>query len=329
MEIRWLQAFVVVAEELHFGRAASRLQMAQSPLSQTIRKLERHLGVALFERNTRSVELTAAGHALLPHARTVLAEIERARQATRASDGVVYGRISLGFTGALNHLSLPPLTRAVRRIYPHIELDLVGRVMTRDAIVQLDNGALDIAFVGLPVDATNIATRPIAVEPLGVVVPADHRLAGREAIELVELADDDFISTPLSAGSAMQEDALRACLEAGFRPHIVQEITDPYMILMLVAAGVGVALMTEGLANLTPPGSVHVRLTGGTVQMHHGIAWSSKAVRSSVARNAVLALAESGTPHTAVARSPARRAAPAVIMLQFHLVSDQFSVGRA
>ena len=96
MEIRWLQAFVAVAEELHFGRAAARLQMAQSPLSQTVRKLEKDIGVPLFERSTRSVALTSAGHTFLPHAYRILESVDIARQATRASAGGVYGFISRG-----------------------------------------------------------------------------------------------------------------------------------------------------------------------------------------------------------------------------------------
>jgi len=119
MEIRWLHAFVAVAEELHFGRAASRLQMAQSPLSQTIRKLEKDIGVQLFERSTRSVALTAGGHTFLPHAYRVLEDVETARQATRASAGDVYGRVTIGFAGVLNHRALPPLTRTVRQRYPN------------------------------------------------------------------------------------------------------------------------------------------------------------------------------------------------------------------
>ncbi len=294
MEIRWVQAFVAVAEELHFGRAATRLQMAQSPLSQTVRKLERDLGVSLFERSTRSVTLTAAGHAFLPHARAVLEEVDIARRATRASAGEIYGHITLGFTGVLNHLSLPPLTRALRRRYPGIELDLVGRVMTRDAVQQLDSGALDLAFVGLPVDSALVHTRLIAREPFGAVLPADHPLACEEIIDLAMLANDDFITTPLTAGSALQEIAMRACVEAGFRPRVVQEITDPYMILMLVAAGVGVALMTEGVADVTPPGSVFIPLTGEPILMHHGLAWSPR--RASVVRDAVLTLSEEVLP---------------------------------
>src|SRR4029077_8945132 len=100
MEIRWLEAFIAVAEELHFSKAANRLNLAQSPLSQTIRRLERDLGTTLFDRNTRSVTLTPAGQALLPYARRVFEDIELGRQATRARDGGGYGPVWLGFAGA-------------------------------------------------------------------------------------------------------------------------------------------------------------------------------------------------------------------------------------
>lgn len=289
MELRWVEAFVAVAEELHFGRAAGRLQMAQSPLSQTIRKLEKDLGVPLFERNTRSVALTAAGHAFLPHARTLLQEVETSRSATRASVGRVYGRVALGFSGVVNHLSLPPLTRAVRERHPDLTLELVGRVMTQDAVEQLSSGRLDIAFVGLPVESSALATRLIAREALGVVVPVDHPVARLDGVALTELSGEGFVSTPESSGSMLQECALRACLEAGFRPRIVQEISDPYMVLMLVAAGLGVAITTEGMSVVLPPGARYVPLRGVDVTMDHGIAWARG--RGSRARAAVLEVA--------------------------------------
>jgi DNA-binding transcriptional LysR family regulator len=294
VEIRWLQAFVAVAEELHFGRAAQRLQMAQSPLSQTVRKLEKDLEVTLFERNTRSVALTAGGHAFLPHAYHILESVETARQAARASSGGVYGHIKIGFTGVLNHLSLPPLTRALRQRYPDIELTLVGRIMTRDAVAQLESGALDLAFVGLPVQSSAVATRLIRREPFGVVLPVDHALADREEIELRELADEGFVTTPLSAGSSLQEVAMKACVDAGFRPRVVQEITDPYMILLLVSTGVGIALMTSGIAPIAPPGTVFVPLAGEPVYMQHGLGWSAKRVSPAV--EVALELAEEILP---------------------------------
>lgn len=267
--------------------------MAQSPLSQTIRKLERDLGAPLFERSTRSVALTAAGHAFLPHARTILTEVGVARRTTTSSVDGIHGRVAIGFSGVLNHLSLPPLTKAVREQQPGIELSLVGRVMNAEAVRQLDSGGLDLAFVGLPVDSSRVHTRLIAREPMGAMLPADHRFAGAESVNLVDLAGDNFITTP-AEGSSLQETVMRACADAGFVPRVVQDITDPYMILMLVAAGVGVSVVTAGLAAVTPPGAVYVPLAGEPVWMLHALAWSPR--RSTMARDAVLALSEQILP---------------------------------
>jgi DNA-binding transcriptional LysR family regulator len=295
METRWLEAFVAVAEELHFGRAAVRLRLAQSPLSQTIRKLERELGVSLFDRSTRSVALTPAGQALLPHAYRVFEELELARQATQAVSGVFYGTVSIGFSGALNHLTLPPLTRAVRSRYPDVTLKLVGRVMTRDGVEQVERGALDLAFVALPLDPSPVVrTRLIAREPLGLALPVDHPMAAAESVDLAELADADFITTPAAVGSGLQEAGLRACVDAGFRPRVVQEITDPFMILTLVAAGVGVALISAEVAQIMPSGSVFVPLRGEPAYLDHAIAWSAD--NSSPVLKAVLGVADEVLP---------------------------------
>jgi DNA-binding transcriptional LysR family regulator len=293
MEIRWLEAFVAVAEELHFGRAAARLQLAQSPLSQTIRKLERELGVTLFDRSTRSVALTPAGEALLPHAHRVFLEL--ARQSTRAVSGVFYGTVSIGFSGALNHRTLPPLTRAVRQRYPEVTLRLVGRVMTREGVEQVERGALDLAFVALPLaPSPAVRSRLIAREPLGVALPVDHPLAGTPAVDLVDLAGDGFITTPHAVGSGLQEAGMRACVSAGFRPRVVQEITDPFMILTLVAAGVGVALMPAGVADIMPSGAVYAPLHGEPTYLNHAIAWSAE--NPSTVLKAVLAVADEVLP---------------------------------
>jgi DNA-binding transcriptional LysR family regulator len=138
----------------------------------------------------------------------VLEDVETARHAARTSAGGVDGRVTIGFSAVLNHRALPPLTRAVRQRYPHVELTLLGRVMTRDAIGQLDSGAIDLAFVGLPVTSPSVTARLIGREPYGVVLPLDHRLASESEIDLGDLADDGFVTTPLSAGSALQEGAI-------------------------------------------------------------------------------------------------------------------------
>lgn len=275
-EIRWLEAFVAVAEELHFGRAALRLHTSQSPLSQTIRKLENDLGTRLFERNTRSVALTPAGHALLPRAYRVLQDMRLAREAALAEDEGIRGKILIGFSGAVNHLTLPPLTRAVRRRHPDIELDLTSRVRTRDGLASVANGTLDLAFVGVAESPDpSVVARLVAREEIGAVLPLDHQLAREKSIQLQSLSGDDFISPPTDGSSSMTEVLLASCMAAGFRPRIVQELSDPYMVLTFVAAGVGVTLMSSGISGIIPSGATYVPLDAPHHYMNHAIAWSA------------------------------------------------------
>ncbi len=294
MELRQIEAFLAVAEELHFGRAAERLRMAQSPLSQTIKKLEKGLGAPLFERNTRSVTLTTAGHSLLPHARRILEEVDLARRAVSAGSGTVYGKLAIGFSGALNHATLPPLTRALRQHYPHLDVTLHGGLLTQEALQQLSNGALDLAFIGLPIDAPSLATRRIATERLGVTVPADHPLAGQASVEMAELAGDPFITMPAAQGSTLREVTFAACAAAGFRPRISQEVSDPYTALSLVAGGVGISLMPESIEGIMPAGIVFLPLEGEDVLLFSGLAWNPTAMSPAV--RAALQVAEEVLP---------------------------------
>lgn len=294
MELRWLEAFVAVAEELHFGHAATRLRMAQSPLSQTIRKLEKHVGASLFQRSTRSVALTGAGHALLPHAYRVLTEVRLAERAPTIEAGTIYGRVSIGFSGALNHLTLPPLTRALRQRHPNIELDLVGRVLTGEAAEHLINGTLDLAFVGLPMGSGPWEVRTIARERLGVVLPHDHRLADQAEVDLARMSLDPFVAMPLHSQSSLNDSFLRACSDSGFRPRVVQEVPDPYIAMTLVSAGVGSTFMTEGVTDIIPSGAVFRRLAGEPRYHEHALAWARTDTSSVLA--AVLAVAADVLP---------------------------------
>lgn len=274
MELRQIEAFLAVAEELHFGRAASRLHMAQSPLSQTIKKLEKDLGAELFERNTRAVSLTTAGLSLQPHARKILEELDLARRAATAETGTVYGRLAIGFSGALNHKTLPPLTRALRYRYPGLDLTLHGGLLTQDVLGHLRNGSLDLSFIGLPVDAPSLATRRIAMEPLGATVAVDHPLAGRQTIALNELSEDGFVTMREAQGSTLREAIFSACTVAGFRTRVAQEVSDPYTALSLVAGGVGVSLMPDSMAWIMPAGTAFIPLSGQAPQLESGIAWN-------------------------------------------------------
>jgi len=242
VELRHLRSFVAVAEELHFGRAAQRLHMAQPPLSQQIRLFERNLGARLFDRSTRSVQLTAAGQSLLEPARRILAEAHTAKRAVLAAALGEVDRVTVGFAGASSYDALPRLTRAVTSEHPGIELVLQGQIYSGDALRQIADGTLDLGFVCVPT-RRRISARLIRLEELVVALPEEHPQAQRSDVQLNDLAQDPFVTFPAARGSAVRDAAMHACKDAGFTPFVAQEAPDYYNLLTLVGAGVGVALV--------------------------------------------------------------------------------------
>ncbi|MFE2501156.1 LysR family transcriptional regulator [Streptomyces rubiginosohelvolus] len=294
MELRHLNAFLAVAEELHFGRAAKRLQMAQPPLSQQIRQLEKELGVQLFHRNTRSVRLTSAGESFLEPVRTVLDDLDTAVRAARSAGIGEYGRVTIGFAGASSHETLPRLTRAVRAAHPGLELVMTGQTYANTALSRVADGSLDLGFVRLPVTRPGVAHRVIDEEELVCALPSDHPLARRATVPLDVLAGEPFVSFPANSGSTVRDAMTEACESAGFTPRIVQEAPDSYTILALVAAGVGVTLTVTSVQHIQQNGLVYRPLAGPTVRLRAALAW--RADNGSAALRAVLAVAEEALP---------------------------------
>ncbi|PKW17394.1 LysR substrate-binding domain-containing protein [Saccharopolyspora spinosa] len=299
MELRYLTAFVAVAEELHFGRAAKRLQMAQPPLSQQIRHLEKELGVQLFERNTRSVRLTSAGESFLEPARAALDDVDIAVRAAKAAGRGEYGRVTVGFAGASSHESLPRLTRAVRAAHPGLELVMRGQTYANVALAKVADGSLDLGFVRLPVNQVGsptpgVQTRVIEVEELICALPTDHPLAVRESISIEDLADEPFVSFPSNAGSTVRDALVKACVSAGFNPRVVQEAPDSYTILALVAAGVGVTLTLTSCQHIQQSGTAYRPLAGAPMRLHAALAWRTN--NTSAALRTVLGIAEEALP---------------------------------
>ncbi|MEU7487857.1 LysR family transcriptional regulator [Streptomyces sp. NPDC042319] len=303
MELRHLTAFVAVAEELHFGRAAKRLQMAQPPLSQQIRQLEKELGVQLFERNTRSVRLTSAGQSFLDPVRTVLADLDTATRAAKAAGRGEYGRVTIGFAGASTHETLPLLTRAVRAAHPALELVMKGQTYANVALAGVADGSLDLGFVRLPVTQAGVTTRVIDEEELVCALPSDHPLARRRRIPIAALADEPFVSFPANAGSTVRDATVRACEDAGFNPRVVQEAPDSYTILALVAAGVGVTLTVTSCQHIQQTGLVYRPLAGPPIRLQAALAWRPD--NPSAALRTVLAVAEEALP-TPEGKAPVR-----------------------
>lgn len=287
MELRHLRAFLAVAEELHFGRAAERLHMAQPPLSQQIRQLERHLGVQLFARNTRSVGLTSAGEAMIEPARRVLADVEDAERAARAGGRGEYGRVTVGFAGASSNTALPVLARAVRATYPNIELEMQGQLYANAALARISDGTLDLGFVRLPFVAPGVEYCVIEREELIVALPEDHPLAEKHQLSLRDLAGELWVSFPADSGSSLQSLLQQVCHAAGFTPNVIQAAPDSYTIIALVAAHVGVTLTLTSVMRANLDVAVaYRRLVDDLPVIESAIGWNSQnpsaAVRSVV-----------------------------------------------
>jgi DNA-binding transcriptional LysR family regulator len=271
MELRHLRYFVAVAEELHFGRAAARVGIAQPPLSQQVRQLEDQLGVALFHRTKRRVELTAAGGAFLEHAREILERTERARRAAqRASRGEV-GRLAIGFASSADLDILPRVLRAWHARCPDVELEL--RALLSGAQVEaLRHGRLHVGFVRLPADEASLTVERIHREPLVAALPAGHRLASRRRVRLADLAGDTMILFPRHTAPGYFDVFMGACRRAGFTPRLLHP-GSMQTNLGLVSAGLGVSLMPASIRNLQRSGVVYRPLAPPVPQVEMGVAY--------------------------------------------------------
>ncbi|WP_345589852.1 LysR family transcriptional regulator [Verticiella sediminum] len=246
-----LRQFIAVAEELHYGRAAQRVGMAQSPLSTAIQKLEAYLDTPLFERNQRSVALTPAGRAFLDEAYQWLRYEEVAVARTHSVRNGVIGQLMVGFIGSTGYGFMPELVRQFRQEYPQVRLRLI-EMTTKDQLERLRGRYIDAGLLRtpLPYQATDIETRLYRYDRLMAALPKAHPLAGRQIIDLRELARESFVAFSRERIPAAHAQLISACASAGFYPDIEQECTQIASIICLVAAGVAVALIPGNLASL-------------------------------------------------------------------------------
>jgi DNA-binding transcriptional LysR family regulator len=261
MELRLLRYFVAVAEELHFSRAALRLNMAQPPLSQQIRRLEQELGVRLLNRTKRHVELTAPGRQFLTASREILAQVERAVDQARSMDRGEAGRITIGMVSSVAYEdTLPKVLRAYRARYPAVSITL--REMGADEqVAALREDRIQIGFLRPPVLEPGLAMTRFFREPLVAVLPAEHPLAARRRIALKALASDPFIVVPRSQALGGLDLVLGACFRAGFTPKVAQEAREIQSVIGFVAAGFGVSLLPATASKLVHNGVVFVALS--------------------------------------------------------------------
>jgi DNA-binding transcriptional LysR family regulator len=268
IDLRHLRYFLAVAEELHFGRAAQRLHIAQPPLSQQIRRLEQEIGFPLFLRSSRSVKLTPAGKSLVDRARRTLRKVDEDLEAVRSVARGEVGLLRVGFVGSSMLTRLPSILRKYRRMYESVQLHL-DEIHTSQIIEALREGSIDVALARDAGTPEGLQVEPVLVEPLLAVVPSKHPLASRRLIPIAQLKDEPFVFFPRSAGSYAWENTIRLCEQQGFRPNIVQEAPQWLTVVRLVGAGLGVTIMPASVEKIAAPDVVCRKLApdGGTTSI--------------------------------------------------------------
>ena len=243
MDLRQLEHFVAVAEEKHFTRASERLFISQSGLSASIRALEKELDAELFDRNTRRVQLTDAGHALLLESRRTLASVLAARDAVAAVQGLLRGRLRVGTEQCLGVLDVPTELAGFHTEHPGVEL-LVQQAGSGRLIDEVHTGRLDLAFVagviGVP---DGVRFIPLATEPMTLICPPGHPLASRTRVDWANLSAHPFVDFTTDWGSRQVTD--RAFTAAGSARHIASEVNDVHTLLDLVRHGLGIAIVPQ------------------------------------------------------------------------------------
>ncbi|MFB7723103.1 LysR family transcriptional regulator [Nocardia sp. NPDC056100] len=248
---RHLRYFLVVAQELHFGRAAELLGMAQPPLSQSVQRLERELGVTLFDRSRRQVELTAAGTLLIDQARRMLAAEERLRTVMRKAGDGDLGTLRAGVPPDLPATLLHALLSRIEAEIPGLTVDLL-ELTTAEQLRVLDTANLDVGLVDHPAALPDLAHGPIVDLELGVVLPRTDALARSSELELAELTGHDLVLFPRAAAPDWHDRLLEHCRARGFVPARIRHARNPEFLLGLVLAGHGIALELESTARREP-----------------------------------------------------------------------------
>jgi DNA-binding transcriptional LysR family regulator len=243
MDLTRMRYFVVLAEELHFGRAALRLNIVQPAISQQTRQLEKELGVRLLDRSSRQVSLTDAGKVFLVEARRVLQQADMARKLARDAAEGVAGELAIGFVDNAIWAVLPGIVREFRARFPLVKLDL-KQMSRRPQVEALESGELDIGIMPGPVQQVSLIAQPLLEAQLHVVLPRGHRLCELKSVPIAALAEEPFVSFPSTADSRrIDEIIMDQCAQAGFTPILAQPVQQMHTALALVSAGFGVAFV--------------------------------------------------------------------------------------
>jgi DNA-binding transcriptional LysR family regulator len=249
IELRHLEYFRTLAETLHFGRAAQRLHISQPPLSRQIALLEEELGVKLFDRSSRRVELTDAGQRFYLDTGTVFAALEQAKRNALAAARGEAGELSVGFMMSTAYSVTPAITRRYAALYPQVTLKLT-ETLPMDLEVDISRGQKDVAIMYRPQDCTGLETETVYREEMMVVLPPGHALLEFDVIDPARLAGEPFIIVPRRITPTLHDLIIGYCLQHGVTPHIAMEINMQQTIVNLVGEGMGIAIVPRSMRNM-------------------------------------------------------------------------------
>jgi DNA-binding transcriptional LysR family regulator len=274
MEFRHLRYFLVLADELHFGRAAQRLAISQPPLSLNIQQLEQSIGARLFDRNSKGVRLTPAGRALVPAARALLTQAGEAAQLAREVEQGIVGRLRVGFVSSMLYRGLPPMLSAFQQRHPRLRV-LLSEMGSQSQVVALSHGQLDVGFVHTTRVPPELSRLLFSTEPFVCCLPAEHPLAGARRIDPATLQGDAFVMFARDVSPDYYERVLAICTNAGFSPEVQHQARHWLSVVSLVAQGLGVALVPAALRRAAVAGAVFVPLVSVAARSEAYALWRS------------------------------------------------------
>ncbi|MCK9285368.1 MAG: LysR family transcriptional regulator [Rhodocyclaceae bacterium] len=273
MDIRRLRYFVVLAEELHFGRAAERLSISQPPLTSAIKMIEDELGIPLFARNSRRVSLTPAGAAFYPQALRVLSQLDFACAAAREVGAGNRGHLLISFVGAMSLRGVPEAVAEFSASHPEIAVSLreMSSFEQLKAILDGDVAGGFLHYSG-PLHP-DLQYLEISEEAFVCCLPTKHRLADKREIDLAELSAENFIIYAREASPFSYDNVIGVCAAAGFSPIIRHYVTRGVTALLLVARGAGVALVPDAFVNIGLTGISFLGIKGSSIRSMSYFAW--------------------------------------------------------
>jgi DNA-binding transcriptional LysR family regulator len=296
-DLRQLRQFVAVAEELHFGRAAERLRIAQPALTQVVQRLEREFGTPLLDRTNRRVRLTDAGGVLLEHARRLLADADEALQAVQRAGRGETGSVVAAYAGTGAFLQVPALVRRFIERRPAVHVDL--RAMSVAAqTAALRARQIDVGFMSHPVTGDDLRSAVVVRGSLLIAIGRTHRLASLPKITLRDLKDERFIIFPGDVAWWDQAEAVLLCQEAGFTPETVQASRELFSSLSYVQAGVGVSIVPSSITHMEWPDVRFEPIDSPRAESHIAAVWHRENRRPVVREFLASALdaGDGGTP---------------------------------